>query len=296
MTASALRQAQDRAGPAVAIVTDSTADLDPADAEARGISVVPLFVNFGDARYRDRVDLSLDEFYRKLASLKVLPTTAQPTPAMFEDAFRPHVEAGRPIVCLTIMGSLSGTINAANTAAKAFPGAEIHVVDSETAAGGLALQAQHASDIARAGGDVQAILAALARDREVERGFASIPDLSHAVRTGRVSRAQAFIGSLVKIVPVLRVDRGKVEEQARVRTFSRAIDTMIEAAAELANRADGARICVIHSHAGPLAANVTAKLREQMTTTPLSIEQLEAGPVIGTHAGQGAVGIFVIPG
>ncbi|MBV8643959.1 MAG: DegV family protein [Candidatus Eremiobacteraeota bacterium] len=280
----------------VAIVTDSTADLDTADAQARGIGVVPLFVQFGDARYQDNVELTREEFYRKLASLTVLPTTSQPTPAMFEDAFRPHVEAGRPIVCLTIMASLSGTINAANTAAQSFPGAEIHVVDSETVTGGLALQVQHASDIAAAGGDAQTVLDALARDREVERGFATLPDLSHAVRTGRVSRTQAFIGSLVKIVPVLRIERGKVEPQARVRTFARALDTMIDAAAEEANRADGARICVIHAQAAADADRVAEALRAKISTTPRAFERLVAGPVIGTHAGQGAIGIFVIPG
>jgi DegV family protein with EDD domain len=283
-------------GAAVAIVTDSTADLDLTDARERGIDVVPLFVNFGDVRYKDNVELTRDEFYRKLSTEKVLPTTAQPTPAMFEDAFRPHAEAGRPIVCLTIMGSLSGTINAANTAAQSFPGAEIHVLDSGTAAGGLALLAQHASDVVRGGGGVRAVLDALERDRSVLRGFATIPDLSHAVRTGRVSRAQAFVGSLVKIVPVLRIERGKLEEQARVRTFSRAVDTMVDATAAEANTADGARICVIHSHAADEAARIVAKLQEKITTTPFGIEQLEAGPVIGTHAGQGAVGIFVIPG
>ncbi len=277
---------------AVAIVTDSTSDLSSGD----GIDVVPLFVNFGDTRFRDQIDLSRDEFYRKLASLKVLPTTAQPTPAMFEDAFRPHVAAGEPIVCVTVMASLSGTINAANTAVQAFPGAEIHVVDSATTAGGLALQAQHARDIARAGGDVPAILTALARDREVLRGFVTVPDLSHAVRTGRVSRTQAFIGSLVKIVPVLRLDSGKIQEHARVRTYARAIDTCIDSAAAEANKADGARICVIHSHAAGEAARVVSKLREKITTTPAAFEQLEAGPVVGTHAGQGAIGIFVIPG
>ena len=213
----------------VAIVTDSTADLDAADARERGIDVVPLFVAFGDASYRDNIDLTRDEFYRKLASLKVLPTTSQPAPAMFEDAFRPHVEAGRPVVCVTIMSTLSGTMNAATTAAKAFPGAEIHIVDSESVAGGLALLAQHASEVANAGGDAQAVLATLAHDIAVLRGFATIPDLSHAVRTGRVSRAQAFVGSLVKIVPVLRIEHGKVEEQARVRTFARAIDAMVDA-------------------------------------------------------------------
>jgi DegV family protein with EDD domain len=280
----------------VAIVTDSTSDLDEADARARGIDIVPLFVNFGDTRFRDNIDLTREEFYRKLAGLRELPTTAQPTPAMFEDAFRPHVEAGRAIVCLTIMSSLSGTINAANTAAQAFGGARIHVVDSETVTGGLALLAQHAAEVAADGGDADAVLAAVDRDRAVLRGFASIPDLSHAVRTGRVSRAQAFVGSLVKIVPVLRIERGKVEEQARVRTFARAIETMIDVAATEANRADGARICVIHSHATAEASRVAAELRAKITTTPALFEQLEAGPVIGTHAGPGAVGIFVIPG
>ena len=287
---------ENAAGRRVAIVTDSTSDLDETDARARGIDVVPLFVNFGDARFRDNVDLTREEFYRKLGALKVLPTTAQPTPAMFEDAFRPHVEAGSAIVCLTVMGSLSGTINAANTAAQAFPNAEIHVVDSESVAGGLALLAQHAAEIASEGGDASAVLAAIDRDRAVLRGFASIPDLSHAVRTGRVSRAQAFVGSLVKIVPVLRIEKGKVEEQARVRTFSRALDTMVDAAAAEANRADGARVCVIHSRAANEAARVTAALRAKITTAPAQFEQLEAGPVIGTHAGPGAVGIFVIPG
>ncbi len=286
----------ERSARRVAVVTDSTADLDAADAAARGIDVVPLFVNFGDARFRDRIDLSLDEFYRKLASLAVLPTTAQPTPAMFEDAFRPHVQAGRAVVCLTIMSRLSGTINAANAAAQAFPGADIHVVDSETVAGGLALLAQSAADCAGAGGDVRAVLDRVERDRAVLRGFATIPDLSHAVRTGRVSRAQAFVGSLVKIVPVLRIEHGKVEEHARVRTFARALDAMAGAAAAEANKAAGARLCVIHSHAAETAAGVLTTLREKITTPNPSFELLEAGPVLGTHAGAGAVGVFVIPG
>jgi DegV family protein with EDD domain len=280
----------------VAIVTDSTSDLDPVRARAEGIDVVPLFVNFGDTRFRDTVDLTREEFYRKLASLKMLPTTAQPTPAMFEDAFRPHVEAGRPIVCVTIMASLSGTINAATTAARSFPDAEIHVVDSGSVAGGLALMAQHAGEMARAGAGAASIVAALERDSAALHGFATVPDLSHAVRTGRVSRTQAFIGSLVKIVPVLRIDGGKVQEHARVRTYARALDTMVESAALEVNKADGARICIIHSNAAGEAGSLAAKLRERVTTVPAIFEELEAGPVIGTHAGQGAVGLFVIPG
>lgn len=279
-----------------AIVTDSTADLEAADARAREIAVVPLFVNFGDVRYRDQVELSREDFYAKLGSERALPTTAQPTPAMFEDAFRPLVEAGRGIVCVTIAVSLSGTINAAHAAARSFPGAEIRIVDSGTVAGGLAILAQHGSDLARAGASAAAVAAALEDDARRIRGFASVPDLSHAVRTGRVSKAQAFVGSALKIVPVLRLDSGKISEHARVRTFARALDTMVEASAAEVNRADGAYVCVMHARAAETAARAASKLREQLRTVPVLFEVLEAGPVIGTHAGQGAVGIFVLPG
>lgn len=280
----------------VAIVTDSTSDLYGERARELGVDVVPLFVNFGDTRYRDRVDLSLDEFYRKLGSEKALPTTAQPTPAAFEDAFRPHVEAGRAIVCITIMASLSGTINAATAAAGTFPEADIRIVDSGTVTGGLALEVEHAVALARAGASAGAIVEALARDVRTLRGYATVPDLTHAVRTGRVSRAQAFIGSLVKIVPVLRIDSGTITEHARVRTYARALDTMVDAVVVEANRADGARVCVVHSHAADEAAKLVARLRERITTRLEELELLEAGPVIGTHAGQGAVGIFLLPG
>jgi DegV family protein with EDD domain len=280
---------------AVAVVTDSTSDLDAAFQARTGIDVVPLFVHFGDTRYRDSVDLSRDAFYAKLRAERALPTTSQPTPAMFEDAFRPHVEAGRAIVCLTIMESLSGTINAATAAAQQFPAAPIRIVDSGSVSGGLALQALHAAALAHDGADADAIVAALARDRERERGYATIPDLTHAVRTGRVSRAQAFIGSLVNIVPVLRIDAGRIEEEARVRTFARAQETMIASAARDANAADGARVCVIHTRAPELAASIADRLRERIVTATASFDVFEAGPVIGTHAGAGAAGIFVLP-
>lgn len=279
-----------------AIVTDSTSDLTAAQGTLDGISVVPLFVQFGDDRYRDNIDLTRETFYEKLSSERALPTTSQPTPAMFEDAFRPAVERGEPIVCLTITAALSGTINAAHTAAAAFPGAEIHVVDSQTVAGGLALLAQHAAELARAGAPADAVLAAIARDQAVQRGYFSLPDLSHAVRTGRVSRTQAFFGSALKITPVLRLDTGAVQDFARVRTFGKAIETIAEAIAAEANIADGARISLIHAQADATLALLRSSLRAKLTREPAVFEELVAGPVIGTHAGPGAIGAFVIRG
>jgi DegV family protein with EDD domain len=278
----------------VAIVTDSTADILDASATALQVDVVPLFINFGDVRYRDTIDLSRADFYRKLRTEKVLPTTSQPTSAAFEDAFRPHAEAGRPVVCITIAGALSGTINAAQAAAAQFPGAAIAIVDSETVAAGLALQVTRAAELAAKGKDVDEILASLAHDRQTQSGYATLPDLSHAVRTGRVSRAQAFIGSLVKIVPVLRFDRGKVVEEARVRTFGRAQDAMIEAAVKhLGDKSVGSRIGVVHADAAPLANTIAAALRRSLAAEPASIVIYEVGPVIATHTGPGAVGVFV---
>lgn len=279
-----------------AIITDSTSDLTSELAGRYGIGVVPLFINFGEERYRDSVDLSRREYYRKLATERALPSTSQPTSTMFEDAFRPHVEAGRPIVCITIMASLSGTINAATGAAAQFPGAEIHIVDSETVAGGLGLQALHAATLVAGGADTDAVLAALARDRATQHGYATIPDLSHAVRSGRVSKAEAFVGSLVKIVPVLRFDSGRVDQEAKVRTFARAQDTILETSAAGINAADGAYICVLHTDAPDIAVALAEKLRARMTTTSALFETMEAGPAIATHAGPGVVAIFYIPG
>jgi DegV family protein with EDD domain len=281
---------------AVAVITDSTSDLDPALAAQHGIDVVPLFVQFGDERFRDTVDLSREAFYARFRTTEILPTTAQPTSAMFEDAFRPHVAAGREIVCLTINAKLSGTANAATAAARQFPEASIHVIDSATVSGGLGVIALYAADLAHAGHAGATLVAALERARDVARGYAVIPDLTHAVRTGRISRTMAFIGSLVKILPVLRFANGAIEEEARVRTYARAQDAMIAAALRTIDAAPNARVAVAHADAPALAQTIAGRLRAATTQPIHSLDILEAGPVIATHAGLDAVGVFVLPG
>ena len=280
----------------VAIVTDSTSDVDSATAQEAGLTVVPLFVNFGDRRYLDGVDLSHDRFYDMLASERELPTTTQPTAAMFEDAFRPHVEAGRPIVGVFISVKLSGTINAARAAAHRFPDARIDLVDSLTATAGLGLLALHAAEVARDGASPDEVLAQIERDRAEQHGFATLPDLSHAVRTGRIGKARAAVGTLLKIVPVLRLGRGEVEEEARVRTFERAQETIIASTLRTLGSVKASRIVVMHSHAPQLAESVRARLRERLAEEPAVLGLADAGPVIAVHAGPGAVGVFSIAG
>lgn len=274
-------------------MTDSTSDIDPARARELGIDVVPLFVIFGDKSYRDYIDLSRRDFYAKLASEPVLPTTSQPSVQMFADAFRPHVEAGEQIVCIVISSKLSGTINAARSAAAEFPGAGISIVDSLSVAGGLGMQVLHACALAKAGAGVETILAAMEREKQTQHLYACIPDLSHVVRTGRIGKARAVIGTLMKIVPVISLRDGEVVAEAQVRTMSRAQQTMIDLALKDITDAATARFLVMHTNAPDLARDILERLRGQLGgREPEMLDILEAGPVIATHGGPGAVGIF----
>lgn len=278
---------------AIAIVTDSTSDIEPERARVLNIDVVPLFVVFGDKSYRDYVDLSRSEFYHKLSHEPALPTTSQPTAQMFEEAFRPHVEAGDEILCIVISSKLSGTINAARSAAQQFPGAKIFIVDSESVAGGLGMLVMHAREMALAGATAEQILEALEHQKHTQRLYACIPDLSHVVRTGRIGKARAVIGTLMRIVPVISLRDGEVVAEAQVRTMSRAQETMIDLSLKNVSDVSRARFLVLHTNAPALANDILQRLRARLGgVEPKMLGILEAGPVIATHGGPGAVGIF----
>lgn len=277
----------------IAVITDSTSDIEPARAEALGIEVVPLFVIWGDTSYRDYVDLTRAQFYEKLAREPVLPTTSQPTAIMFENVFEKRIAAGDEVLCITLSSKVSGTINAATAAAARFSGAPITIFDSRSVAGGLGMMVMHARELASKGASLQEILRALERERETQRLYACLPDLSHIVRTGRISKAQAAIGSLMKIVPVLTLRDGQVAAEAQVRTFARAQETMLDLSLRNIGDPRTARFLVMHTNAPQLAQDVLTKIRERLNgVEPQLLDILEAGPVIAVHGGSGAVGIF----
>jgi DegV family protein with EDD domain len=276
----------------LAIVTDSTSDLEPERARQLGVTVVPLVVNCGSRSYRYHVDLSRAEFYEKLVSERELPTTAQPSVAMFEEAF--SADTALEILCITISSHLSGTINAARLAARGQQGRRVAVVDSLTASGGLGLLVLHAAELRARGASLDEILAALDDDRAVQRLFACLPDLSHVERTGRIGRAQAALGTLMRIVPVLSFEGGEIVAMAQVRTFARAQEAMIDAALEGLPDAANARFIIVHTNAPEIAAANRERLMQRLGgVEPRLLEVWEAGPVIATHGGPGAVGICV---
>lgn len=280
---------------AVSVVTDSTSDIEPAKAAELGITVVPLFVLFGERGYKDYVELSRSEFYHKLQNESVLPITSQPTAAMYEDAFKPLVETGNDVLCIAISSHLSGTMNAARAGAERFPDARITIYDSETVAGGLGMMVLHARELALGGATVAEIVAELDRWRATQRLYACIPDLSHLQRTGRIGKARAVLGTLMRIVPVLALKDGQVAAEAQVRTFGRAQETMLDLILAAAPQPASARFLVVHTNAPHLAEAAMSKLRDRLNgVQPRMLEIWEAGPVIATHAGAGAVGAFAV--
>jgi len=278
---------------AIAIVTDSTSDIEPQRALQLGIEVVPLFVLWGDRSYRDYIDLTRAQFYAKLATEPVLPTTSQPTAKMFEEAFAKCIARGEEIVCILISAQLSGTINAASAAAARFPDENICIVDSKSVAGGLGMMVLRARELASQGASAGRIVSEVERERESQRLYACLPDLSHIVRTGRIGKARAAIGTLMKIVPVLSIKEGQVVAEAQVRTFARAQETMLDLTMKNVRDAASARFLVMHTNAPQLAQTVCDRLLERLHgVEPAMLETLEAGPVIAVHGGSGAVGIF----
>ena len=187
----------------VKIIVDSTADL-PLCVKER-VTAVPLSVRFGDKEYLDGVTISAETFYEKLTGCEMLPTTSQPTPAAFEDAYREAIEAGDEVLCITISSKLSGTYQSATIAAEEFPG-KVFVADSRTAALASGVLAEYALQLAEEGLGAEEILRKLMETRKKVRLYAIVDTLEYLKKGGRLSSAVAVVGGVLNIKPVICVD------------------------------------------------------------------------------------------
>lgn len=296
VVATAARKRRAPARRSVAVITDSTSDIGPERAAALGIATVPLSVVWGNRSYRDHLDLSRAGFYERLARDTLLPATSQPPPSAFEDAFRSAIERGDDVLCVTISSRLSGTINAANAAKRNFAAARIAIVDSRSVSGGLGMLVERAVELARAGASLDRIVAALERERSRLRLYACLRDLSHAVRTGRITKAQAALGTLLRVTPIFTLTaEGAADVVARVRTFERAVERMLAMTFANAPHPDRSRYRVIHANAPDVAARVAERLVAKCNgRRPFRLDIEETGPVVAVHGGPGAVGIFSV--
>lgn len=270
----------------VRIVTDSACDLTDEQAQAHKVEVVPLTIRFGDEELVDRVELSVEEFYKRMATSPHMPATAAPSPGSFEAAFRRCADEGADgVVCINISSGLSATMQSAQTAAKALEGeVDVHVVDSKSVTlglGSIVLAAANASAGGASAADVAAGAAAMA-DRQ--RVFGTLDTLENLKRGGRIGNAQALLGQLLSIKPCITIE-GVVEEAGRARTRKKALQWL---AGKVLDESEVEDLWVLHGQA-PDVDEFVDLLAPKFTRNDLSVGVI--GPVIAAHGGPRVLGV-----
>ncbi len=276
----------------VHIITDSSCDLTAQEAADSGVTVVPLSIRFGPDEYVDRVELSLSDFYSKMATSAVLPETAAPSPGAFEQAFRDAIAAGaNGIVCVNISSGLSATIQSARTAAKSvMEEVDIQIVDSRSITGGLGSQVLEAARAASEGSSTDEIVTMLSDMSERTMVYGALDTLDNLKKGGRIGNAQALLGSMLSIKPVIQIKGGLVEEAAKPRTRRKAFDWLRQ---RLFEEPSVTHLSVMHG----MAPDIDDFLEMIEPRFPRgSYRLVEIGAVIGSHGGPRVVGVCYVRG
>ena len=273
---------------AIKIVTDSTSDLPPSIAGELEITVVPLNVHFAGQVYRDGVDIQADEFYRKLQQSKVLPTTSQPSAGAFVETYQSIAGPQDQIVSIHISSKLSGTINSVLLAKQELDDYHIEVVDSQLVSMGLGFVAMVAARAAKEGRGLEEVLQEARGTVNQVSVFALIDTLEYLEKGGRLGRAQAFLGSLLQIKPLITLRDGEVHPLERARTRAKAVTRICELVRALPLIAE---LCILHSAAAQEAEGLAAELASLYPREKMVVAQ--CGPVLGTYLGPGALGAVV---
>ncbi len=278
---------------AVRIVTDSTADLPLQFAHDLGISVVPLSVIFGDEVFREGVDIGHDLFYDKLVRERDLPTTSAPSVGDFLEVYEPLLKETDEIVSVHLSSKLSATYNNACQAAQVLAdrGARIEVMDSQAISLGLTFVTLAAARVAREGGDIEQIRAAVERTVRNIRIYVVVDTLEYLRRGGRIGRARAFLGTMLRVKPLLSLRDGEVHPEERVRTKARAMERLFQIATSYPNVQELA----IGYSTNPKDAH-DFELRLAAAMPQVNILVTRVGPVIGTHVGPGALAFGLLEG
>jgi DegV family protein with EDD domain len=277
---------------ALAVVTDSSADLPDAMLDRHHIALVPLQVVFGTSTFRDRVELKPDDFYRRLRSSTELPTTSQPAPADFIQAFRDAREEADEVVAVLLGSTLSGTFAAAQSAARASGLEGIHLVDSRSASFGVGLLALRGAELAESGWSGERIAAELARIRNQSGMLLTVDRYDNLLRSGRISRGKAWLAGMLDVKPILSLDpEGHVVPIERVRGREHVEARVLSQLEQrLTPRPRVVRFGVAHADAPAVAQRIQSALVEKYQ--PRDCFVALATGVLGTHVGPGAWGIF----
>lgn len=276
----------------VRIVTDSTADIPLEQAEAAGITIVPLTVFFGDDAYLDNVELDNPGFYKKLQESKTLPRTSQPSPAAFQAAYTRLIEDGATgILSIHLSSKLSGTYQSACTArdtlADELKTIPIETVDSQSISAGMAHAILQAAQEAREGVSLEEIKAHVLNEQARSRILAALDTLEYVKRGGRIGAARALLGNMLSVKPIVSLKDGEVVPIEQPRTRSKAYARI----AQLVSEMGSLEYIAIAESNDEVGSQLTAALK---AITNQEIPRYKLGAVLGTHTGPGTVAVAVI--
>jgi DegV family protein with EDD domain len=277
----------------VAIVADSTSYIPPYFLEKYPIRIAPAIVIWGEDQYRDGIDIKSDEFYQRLATAKIMPTTTQPTPLTCKEIFEELLADGYDILCIPVSSKLSGTLNSMELAKSMLPEANIEIVDSLSVSMGTGWQIKVVGDAILDGATLQEGAELALKLRDETQIFLTVDTLDFLYRGGRIGGASHFIGTALKFKPIMNFQDGKIEPLEKVRTRKKALARIVELVCEKAEGKGPVYLAVAHANtedeANHLIDLISAELEVvDSITTGLS-------PGVGTHTGPGTLGVCFLP-
>jgi DegV family protein with EDD domain len=278
----------------IKIVTDSTCYLPPMLLAEHDIRVVPISVSFGLDTFREGIDIDTDQFFTRLSREKTFPTSSQPSTQEILDVWQSLLDAGHQVITVLLSSGLSSTVSAARAAAKMLPReAPVSIVDSLSIAMGLGMQVLRAAEMAREGFAREKIVSAIEGMRSAIQ-IVLVPDtLEYLHRGGRINTAQAWVGTLLRVKPMLALRSGVVEPLEKVRTAKRALARLLERTIAYLGDDERPWIAVMHSRSPDAAQQLQGALASRFPGARFFCAEI--GPVLGTHLGPGGTGIIACP-
>ena len=271
----------------VRVVTDSASDLTDEEASALGITIVPLSIRFGEEEFVDRIELGEDEFYARMAASADVPGTAAPAPGAFKTAFDKCFEDGaNTVVCINLSSGVSATLEAAEIGARELSDRDIRIIDSRSVTSGLGTMVLTAGRTANNGASAEEVVSVVESLKQRTYVYAALDTLENLKKGGRIGSAQALLGNMLSIKPIIDFSSGVVEEAAKLRTRKKSLVWLRDKLAEHGDRVEN--LTVMHAQ----AEDIEDFLKLLATVVdPSTIRVGSLGPVVASHAGPGVVGM-----
>lgn len=280
----------------IALVTDSTTYMPPELVKKYNISVAPQVLIWGDQTYKDGVDIESSEFFTRLKTAKVMPTTSQVAVISFQEIFQNLVDQGHEVLALLVSSRLSGTVQSAMQAKDLMSSAreKVNVVDSQSVAMALGFQVLAVARALEGGASLKEAIALAEKSYQYTGVFFAVDTLEFLHRGGRIGGAQRFLGTMLNMKPILAIQDGRVEGIDRIRTKNKAQERVLELVIEKVAGRTPVRLATLHANAAEEARALLT--RAEQALNPVESIFTEVSPTVGTHAGPGTVGLAFMAG